>query len=114
MKHVFWAKCIYFLGRQPNHWGNRTEADGVYTRAKLGISHVLHKAVGMQQKTSTFNNNNLTQLLSQRLTLWDQQDAAQRDGAFHQALSLERRIRQLTDDIRTAMALEAIAAGPGR
>ena len=75
---------------------------------------MLHKAVGMQQTTSTFNNNNLTQLLSQRLTLWDQQDAAQRDGAFHQALSLERRIRQLTDDIRTAMALEAIAAGPGR
>ena len=74
----------------------------------------MHKAVGMQQKTSTFNNNNLTQLLSQRLTLWDQQDAAQQDGAFHQALSLERRIRQLTDDIRTAMALEAIAAGPGR
>ena len=75
---------------------------------------MLHKAVGMQQTASTFNNNNLTQLLSQRLTLWDQQDAAQQDGAFHQALSLERRIRQLTDDIRTAMALEAIAAGPGR
>ena len=74
---------------------------------------MLHKAVGMQQTTSTFNNNNLTQLLSQRLTLWDQQDAAQQDGAFHQALSLERRIRQLTDDIRMAMALEAVAAEPG-
>ena len=94
---------------------NRTDPDGVYPKATVGISDVLHNTDGMQQPTSTFNNNNnLTQLLSQRLDLWDQQDAAQQEGAFHQALSLEQRIRQLTDEIRRALAFDAAAAEAGR
>ena len=68
----------------------------------------------MSKQSSTFNNNDLTQLLSQRLDLWDQQDAAQRDGAFHQALSLEQHIRQLNDEIRRAMALDAMEAEVGQ
>ena len=64
----------------------------------------------MQQRTTTFNNKtnntNLTPLLNERLDLWDQQDAAQRDGEFHKALLLERRIRQLNKEIRMVMGLE--------
>ena len=93
---------------------NRTHPDGVHSKATVGINNVLHNTVGMQQPNSTFNNNNLTQLLSQRLDLWDQQDAAQREGAFHRALSLEQHIRQLTDEIRRALALDAVAAEAGR
>ena len=93
---------------------NRTHPDGVYSKARVGINDVLHNNVGMQQQTSTFNNNNITQLLSQRLDLWDQQDAAQQEGAFHQALSLEQRIRQLNDEIRRALAFDAAAAEAGR
>ncbi len=85
---------------------NRTNPDGIYTRRKLGILHVLHNSVSMQQGTTTFNNNNLTPLLNERLDLWDQQDAAQRDGEFHKALLLERRIRQLNKEIRMVMGLE--------
>ena len=86
---------------------NRTNPDGIYTRRKLGIFHVLHKSVSIQQRATTFNNNNnLTPLLNERLDLWDQQDAAQRDGEFHKALLLERRIRQLNKEIRMVMGLE--------
>ena len=92
---------------------NRTDPDGVYPKATVGISDGLHNTVGMQQPNSTFNNNNLTQLLSQRLDLWDQQDAAQQEGAFHRALSLEQDIRQLTNEIRRALALDAVAAEAG-
>jgi len=67
----------------------------------------------MQQPQSSFNNN-LTQLLRQRLDLWDQQDAAQRDGAFHRALSLEQQIRQLSDEIRQAFALDSVTTEAGR
>ena len=93
---------------------NRTHPDGVHSKATVGISDVLHNTVGMQQPTSNFNNNKLTQLLSQRLDLWDQQDAAQQEGAFHRALSLEQDIRQLTNEIRRALALDAVAAEAGR
>ena len=75
----------------------------------VGINDVLHNTVGMQQPSSNFNNN-LTQLLSQRLDLWDQQDAAEQEGGFHRALSLEQQIRQLTNEIRRALALDAVAA----
>ena len=68
----------------------------------MGISQNLHNTVGMQQPTST-RNNTLTQLLSQRLDLWDQQDAAQKEGAFHRALSLEQQIRQLSEEIGRAI-----------
>ena len=64
----------------------------------------------MQQRTTTFNNKtnntNLTPLLNERLDLWDQQDAAQRDGEFHKALLLERSIRRLNKEIRMVMGLE--------
>ena len=71
---------------------------------------MLHNSVPMQQRTTTFNNKtnniNLTPLLNERLDLWDQQDAAQRDGEFHKALLLERSIRQLNKEIRMVMGLE--------
>ena len=71
---------------------------------------MLHNNVFMQQRTTTFNNKtnntNLTPLLNERLDLWDQQDAAQRDGEFHKALLLERRIRQFNKEIRMVMGLE--------
>ena len=68
----------------------------------MGINQNLHNTVGMQQLTST-RNNHLTQLLGQRLDLWDQQDAAQKEGAFHRALSLEQQIRQLSEEIGRAI-----------
>jgi hypothetical protein len=67
----------------------------------------------MQQPTSNSSNNNLIQLLSQRLDLWDEQDAAQRDGAFHRALSLEQQIRQLNDEIQKALSLQQCSNTPG-
>ena len=93
---------------------NRTLPDGVHTKATIAIRYVLHNSIAMSKQRSTFNNNNLTQLLSQRLDLWDQQDAAQRDGALHQALSLEQHIRQLNDEIRRALALDAVEAEVGQ
>ena len=97
---------------------SRTNPDGVYTRGKLVSIHVLHKSVSMQQRTTTFKNNtnktskniNLTPLLKERLDLWDQQDAAQKDGEFHKALLLERRIRQLSKEIRILMGLEEVVS----
>ena len=93
---------------------NRTLPDGVHSKATIEISDVLHNSIDMSKQSSTFNNNNLTQLLSQRLDLWDQQDAAQRDGALHQALSLEQHIRQLNDEIRQALVLDAVEAEVGQ
>ena len=76
---------------------------------------MLHNSIAMSKQSSTFNNNNnLTQLLSQRLDLWDQQYAAHRDGVLHQALSLEQHIRQLNDEIRQALALDAMEAKVGQ
>ena len=77
------------------------------------MSQRLHNTVAMQQQTPRFNDNELTKLLSQRLDLWDQQDDAQRDGAFHRALSLEQQIRQLSDEIRTALDLQQCSNTPG-
>ena len=79
---------------------------------------MLHNNVFMQQRTTTSNNKtnntNLTPLLNERLDLWDQQDAAQRDGEFHKALLLERRIRQLNKEIRMVMGLEeGVPVGQG-
>ena len=87
---------------------NRTNPFGIYTRRKLGIFHVLHNSISIQQRATTFNNNNnnLTPLLNERLDLWDQQDAAQKDGLFHKALLLERRIHQHKGEIRMVMGLE--------
>ena len=93
--------------------GNRTDAAGVHTKATVVIIQILQNNVGMQQPTSNFSNNNLKQLLCQRLDLWDQQDIAQQDGAFHRALSLEQQIRQISDEIHKALALQQCSNTPG-
>ena len=102
------------LGRQRLQRVNRTLPVGVHAKTTIAIRYVLHNSIAMSKQSSTFNNNNLTQLLSQRLDLWDQQDAAKRDGALHQALSLEQHIRQLNDEIRQALALDAMEAEVGQ
>lgn len=57
-------------------------------------------------KTNTINNSEtLLQLLSQRLDLWDQQDAAQAAGEWHQALAIEQSIRSISPRIRQALGL---------
>ena len=92
---------------------NRTDAAGVHTKARVGVNQRLHNTVGMEQPTSNSINNNLTQLLSERLDLWDQQDAAQREGAFHRALFLEQQIRQLSDEIHRALNHQQCSNTPG-
>ena len=57
-------------------------------------------------KTNTINNSEtLLQLLRQRLDLWDQQDAAQAAGEWHQALAIEQSIRSISPRIRQALGL---------
>ncbi len=57
-------------------------------------------------RTNTINDSeSLLQLLSERLLLWDQQDAAQAAGEWHQALSIEHSIRSISPRIRQAMGL---------
>ena len=51
------------------------------------------------------DSESLLQLLSERLLLWDQQDAAQAAGEWHQALALEQSIRSISPRIRQAMGL---------
>ena len=57
-------------------------------------------------RTNTINDSeSLLQLLSERLLLWDQQDAAQAAGEWHQALALEQSIRSISPRIRQTMGL---------
>ena len=57
-------------------------------------------------RANTINNSeSLQQLLSERLLLWDQQDAAQAAGEWHQALALEQSIRSISPRIRQSMGL---------
>ena len=57
-------------------------------------------------RTNTINDSeSLLQLLSERLLLWDQQDAAQAAGEWHQALALEQSIRSISPRIRQSMGL---------
>ena len=57
-------------------------------------------------RTKTINDSeSLLQLLSERLLLWDQQDAAQASGEWHQALELEQTIRSISPRIRRSMGL---------
>ena len=57
-------------------------------------------------RTNTINDSeSLLQLLSERLLLWDQQDAAQAAGEWHQALELEQTIRSISPRIRRSMGL---------
>ncbi len=56
------------------------------------------------QRTNTINDSeSLLQLLSDRLLLWDQQDAAQAAGEWHQAIALEQSIRTISSRIRESM-----------
>ena len=56
------------------------------------------------QRTNTINDSeSLLQLLSDRLLLWDQQDAAQAAGEWHQAIALEQSIRTISSSIRESM-----------
>ena len=56
------------------------------------------------QRTNTINDpESLLQLLSDRLLLWDQQDAAQAAGEWHQAIALEQSIRTISSRIRESM-----------
>ena len=66
------------------------------------------------QRANTINNSeSLQQLLSERLLLWDQQDAAQAAGEWHQALDLEQSIRSISSRIRASMGLIALTREGG-
>jgi len=53
---------------------------------------------------NTINNApNLTDILIERLDLWDQQDLAQAAGELHQAVEIERQVRTLSSQIRLEM-----------
>ena len=57
-------------------------------------------------RTNTINDSeSLLKLLRERLLLWDQQDAAQAAGEWHQAVALEQSIRSVSPRIRQAMGL---------
>ena len=62
---------------------------------------------------TTNNSESLQQLLSDRLLLWDQQDAAQAAGEWHQALDLEQSIRSISSRIRGSMGLIALTQEGG-
>ena len=65
-------------------------------------------------RTNTINDSeSLLQLLSERLALWDQQDAAQAAGEWHQALALEQSIRSISPRIRQSMGLLVISRAGG-
>ena len=71
----------------------------------IADSMTMHKTKN-SNRTNTINDaESLLQLLSERLRLWDQQDAAQAAGEWHQALSLEQSIRSISARIRQAMGL---------
>ena len=58
------------------------------------------------KQTNTINDSeSLLHLLSERLLLWDRQDAAQAAGEWHQTLALEQSIRSISPRIREAMGL---------
>ena len=57
-------------------------------------------------RTNTINDSeSLLKLLRERLLLWDQQDAAQAAGEWHQAVALEQSIRSVSPRIRQAVGL---------
>ena len=65
-------------------------------------------------RANTINNSeSLQQLLSDRLLLWDQQDAAQAAGEWHQALDLEQSIRSISSRIRGSMGFIALTQEGG-
>ena len=54
--------------------------------------------------TNTVNKTpSLTNILIERLNLWDQQDVAQAAGELHQAVEIERKVRRISSQIRMEM-----------
>ena len=54
--------------------------------------------------TNTVNKTpSLTNILIERLNLWDQQDVAQAAGELHQAVEIERKVRRISSQIRLEM-----------
>ena len=99
---------------------NRTIQLGNHTHSCIDVDRFVVDSICMQNTQNTNRKNtingseSLLHLLSERLDLWDQQDAAQRDSEFHKALLLERRIRQLNKVIRMIMGLEeGVPVGQG-
>ena len=90
---------------------NRTIQLGNHAHSWIDIGRFGVESVCMQNtqntnRTNTINDSeSLLQLLSERLHLWDQQDAAQAAGQWHQALTLERSIREISPRIRQSMGL---------
>ena len=90
---------------------NRTLQLGNHTLHLIDDPVSIIDSINMQNtqntnKTNTINDSeSLLQLLSERLLLWDQQDAAQAAGEWHQALALEQSIRSISPRIRQAMGL---------
>lgn len=52
---------------------------------------------------TVINTPNLTNILIERLNLWDQQDLAQAAGELHQAVEIERKVRRISSQIRMEM-----------
>ena len=78
---------------------------------RFGVESVCMQNTQNTNRTNTINDSeSLLQLLSERLHLWDQQDAAQAAGQWHQALTLERSIREISPRIRQTMGLLAPSA----
>jgi hypothetical protein len=97
--------------QQPAKAVNRTLQLGNHTLHSVDDPVSIIDSINMQNtqntnKTNTINDSEaLLQLLSERLLLWDQQDAAQAAGEWHQALALEQSIRSISPRIRQAMGL---------
>jgi len=95
---------------------NRTIQLGNHTHSCIDVGRFVVDSICMQNtqntnRTNTINDSeSLLQLLSERLHLWDQQDAAQAAGQWHQALTLERSIREISPRIRQTMGLLAPSA----
>ena len=74
---------------------NRTSQLGNHTLHCVDVLVSIMDSISMQNtqnnnRTNTINDSkSLLQLLNERLLLWDQQDAAQAAGEWHQALALE-------------------------
>ena len=90
---------------------NRTLENGNHTLrpiddlGSIADSVTMKNAQSKNRTDATINSESLLQLLSERLLLWDQQEAAEAAGEWHQALALEQSIRSISPRIRQSMGL---------
>ena len=90
---------------------NRTIQLGNHTHSCIDVDRFVVDSICMQNtqntnRTNTINDSeSLLQLLSERLHLWDQQDAAQAAGEWHQTLTVERSIREISPRTHQSMGL---------